>query len=126
MRLAAGRAPHAVLLAALILSGSVSCTPKAPPLRGSVAPLTLRLPRDELAQGHRKVVFTWHYTDPDFDLRGDGAARISAPDSVRLDFFLPNGLGGRAVVIGNDVRAPGMNMMKGLVPPPPLLWGALG
>ncbi|MDQ6887856.1 MAG: hypothetical protein M3068_11260 [Gemmatimonadota bacterium] len=106
----------------------MGCPPKAPPLRGSVAPVSLRLPPDELPPGggHRKMVFTWHYTDPDFDLHGDGAARIAAPDSVRLDFFLPNGLGGRAVVIGSEVRTPGIELVKGLVPPPPFLWGTLG
>jgi hypothetical protein len=59
--------------------------------------------------------------------RGDGAARIAYPDSVRLDFFLAGGLGGgSAVLIGDSLTAPGGDMVRKLVPPPTLLWAALG
>jgi hypothetical protein len=59
--------------------------------------------------------------------RGEGAARIAAPDSVRLDFFLAGGFGGgAAVLIGDSLRLPGSDFAARLVPPPPLLWAALG
>jgi hypothetical protein len=59
--------------------------------------------------------------------RGEGAARVASPDSARLDFFLSGGLGaGAALLIGDTVRAPGPDIVRRLVPPPPLLWGALG
>ena len=49
------------------------------------------------------------------------------PDSARLDFFLAGGLGGgRAVLVGDDLSAPGGAMVDRLVPPAPLMWGALG
>ena len=60
-------------------------------------------------------------------MRGDGVARIAAPDSARIDFFLDGGLGGgRAILIGDKVRIPGMNLMARFLPPPPLLWATLG
>lgn len=61
--------------------------------------------------------------------RGDGAARIAAPDSARLDFFLGGGFGqGGAVLIGDSLRTPGgvADLARRLVPPPTLLWAVLG
>lgn len=58
---------------------------------------------------------------------GDGAARSAFPDSARVDFFLQGGLGsGAAVLIGQQLRAPGPAALRRIVPPPPLLWAALG
>ena len=37
--------------------------------------------------------------------RGDGAARIAAPDSARLDFFLAGGFGGGAAVLDRRLAA---------------------
>lgn len=61
--------------------------------------------------------------------RGDGAARIASPDSARLDFFLGGGFGsGAAVLIGDQLRVPSGadDVSRRFVPPPPMLWGALG
>jgi hypothetical protein len=74
-------------------------------------------------------VFRWQLEDPDFIARGEGAARIAPPDSARLDFFLAGGLGsGAAVLIDRDLRLPSAaeDLARRLIPPPPLLWGALG
>ncbi|MDQ3997394.1 MAG: hypothetical protein M3303_10310 [Gemmatimonadota bacterium] len=72
-------------------------------------------------------MFTWELRDPEFHIRGEGAARLAAPDSARLDFFVGGGLGaGRAVLIGQSVRTPGGDLVRRLVPPAPLLWAALG
>lgn len=58
---------------------------------------------------------------------GEGAARSAFPDSARVDFFLQGGLGsGAAVLIGQQLRAPGPAALRRIVPPPPLLWAALG
>lgn len=87
------------------------------------------LPRVELSPGYRRVVFNWQLDDPDFTARGDGAARVAPPDSARLDFFLAGGsASGAALLIGNELRLPprGEDMARRLVPPPPLLWAALG
>jgi hypothetical protein len=85
------------------------------------------LPPAELPAGHRRVVFTWELRDPDFQISGEGVARIASPDSARLDFFVASGLGGgRAVLIGQSLRVPGGDFVRRLVPGPPLLWAALG
>jgi hypothetical protein len=80
-----------------------------------------------LPDGHRRVVFTWELRDPDFHVRGEGVARLASPDSARLDFFVGGGMGGgRAVLIGQSIRAPGGDLVRRLIPPPPLLWAAFG
>lgn len=59
--------------------------------------------------------------------RGDGVARVAWPDSARLDFFLAGGFGsGSAILVGDSLQSPGPDMIRRLVPPPPLLWAALG
>jgi hypothetical protein len=111
-----------VLLVALVFAG---CAPRLKPLGGAPAPA--RLPRSELAPGHRRIVFEWDLADRDVTGRGEGVARIAAPDSARLDFFLAGGFGsGGAVLIGDSLRLPGGEMGRRFVPPPPLLWAALG
>lgn len=102
-----------------------ACAPRLAPLSGTVAPV--RLPRAELTSGHQRIVFRWDLDDKEFSARGEGAARIAAPDSVRLDFFLNGGVGhGAAVLLGDTLRAPSPDFVRSLVPPPPLLWAALG
>jgi hypothetical protein len=72
-------------------------------------------------------VFSWELRDPESLVRGEGVARLASPDSARLDFFVGAGLGGgRAVLIGQSVRAPGGDFVRRLIPPAPLLWAALG
>lgn len=113
------------LLPAAIALGFAACAPRLRPLAG--APAAARLPRAELPSGHHRLVFTWELRDPEFHVRGEGVARVAAPDSARLDFFVGGGLGGgRAVLIGQSVRVPGGDFVRRLVPPAPLLWAALG
>jgi hypothetical protein len=108
-----------------IVVSAAACAPRLRPLSG--VPTPLRLPKAELAPGHRRIVFNWELRDPEFHVRGEGVARVASPDSARLDFFLGGGLGGgRAVLIGQSVRAPGGDLVRRLIPPPPLLWAALG
>lgn len=113
-------------LASLVpLAVGSGCVPKAPPLAGAPAPAVV--PRLELPAGHTRFVFDWSYQDPDMQGRGDGAIRAAAPDSARLDLFIAGGLGGAtAVLIGGELRAPGPEAVRKMVPPAPLLWAALG
>jgi hypothetical protein len=107
-----------------IVVGLLACAPTAPPLRGDVAPA--RFPAAELAPVARKIVFRWTYQDRNFRVRGEGVARVAPPDSARLDFFIDGGLGGgRAVLVGDTLRAPD-DQVEDFVPSPPLLWAALG
>lgn len=107
--------------------GLVACAPPAArPLAGAPAP-SVALPGSELAPGHRQIVFNWEYEQGDARMRGDGVVRIAPPDSARLDLFLGGGYGGgAAVLIGDSLRAPLVEAARRLIPPPPMLWAALG
>ena len=109
------------------LLAAAACAPRLQPLGGALAPAVL--PAASLEPGHKRVVFRWALDDRDFSARGEGAARISSPDSARLDFFVGGGLAsGAAVLIGGELRLPTRadELTRRLVPPAPLLWGALG
>lgn len=113
------------LLAGIVLLVAVACAPRLTPLTGAPVPVE-RLPRTRVSPGHHKIVFNWELDDREMSGRGEGAARIAAPDSARLDFFLAGGLGGAAVLVGDSLRTPGGDMARRLIPPPTLLWAALG
>ena len=110
----------------LILVGALGCVPPAPPLKGVLAP-DRSLPSLQLASGHRQLVFKWEYQEGDIAARGDGSVRTAAPDSARLDFFLGGGLGaGAALLIGDSLRSPHVELARRYIPPSPMMWAALG
>lgn len=111
-----------------MLLALAACAPRLEPLRGDVAPRS-GLPKAELPEGHRRIVFRWELDDPDLVARGEGAARLASPDSARLDFFLGGGVAsGAAVLIGTELRLPSRTegVSRKLVPPAPMLWASLG
>ena len=109
-----------------IALAAFACAPRARPLAGTVAP-ERALPVIELVGKHRRIVFRWDYEENAFMARGEGAARISSPDSARVDLFLNGGIAvGRAVLIGNKLRATNQEQVERFLPPPPLMWAALG
>jgi hypothetical protein len=113
-------------IAALGLLIAVSaCAPRLTPLTGAPVPAE-RLPRSVLSPGHYTLVFDWELDDRGLSARGDGAARIATPDSVRLDFFLAGGFNGAAILIRDSLDAPGGDMVRRFIPPPTLMWAALG
>ncbi len=119
-RFAAARA-----MAVIVALSLAACAPKAPPLAGTVAPASI--PATRLPPVHRKLVFLWSYTDQDFRAKGDGAARVAPPDSVRIDLFVGGGFGsGSAVLVGDRLEARGDERMHAYLPPVPFLWAALG
>jgi len=102
------------------------CAPRAKPLEGTPAP-ERSLPRIELPGKHRRIVFRWDYEENALIARGEGAVRASAPDSARVDLFLNGGITvGRAILIGNTIRATNQEQVERFLPPPPLMWAALG
>lgn len=106
---------------------TLGCAPRLRPLPGVTASPVL--PKAELPAGHRRIVFRWELTDADIIARGEGAARIAGPDSVRLDFFLGGGVGGgAAILIRNELslQEAASDITRRLVPTPPLLWASLG
>jgi hypothetical protein len=108
-----------------LLIGVSGCAPRLTPLTGAPVPAE-RLPRSVLSPGHYTLVFDWELDDRGLSGRGDGAARIAAPDSARLDFFLGGNFGGAAILIRDSLDAPGGDMVRRFIPPPTLMWAALG
>lgn len=103
----------------------VACSPRARPLVGTLSPQ--RVPASELPPVHRKIVFQYDYSQPELRIRGDGVARISAPDSARLDFFVNGESTGHALLVGDELRLQdGQESIRKFLPPAPLLWAALG
>jgi hypothetical protein len=113
---------------AIALAVLGACAPRAHPLAGAPTP-TVRFPDTRLRGPARRTVFKWEYKDQDgFSALGEGLARIVAPDSVRMDFFLTGGVGGGgwAILVGDRLSTPGPDVVRRLVPPAPLLWATLG
>ncbi len=114
-----------VALAAIVGILVGACLPRLTPLSGAPAPA--RMPTPRIAAGHWEMMFSWELEDPELGGKGEGVARIAAPDRVRLDFFLAGGfISGAAVVIGDSLRLPSLEVVRRLIPPPPMLWAALG
>ena len=110
---------------ALALTLASGCAPRLKPLGGELTPIAM--PRTEMARGHRQIIFDWEYSDQDMSGKGNGVARVAYPDSGRLDFFLAGGFaGGAAVLIGDSLQVPGIDLFRRLIPPPTLLWAVLG
>jgi hypothetical protein len=80
------------------------------------------------AAGKTLLRFGWQYRDASSSVRGSGSIRITAPDSLRLDFRGPLGQGrGAAVVIARrTVWADPADQVEKFVPNFHLLWGMLG
>ena len=113
----------ALCLAIAVIAG---CGRRAAPLAG-VPSLERALPVIELPTKHRRIVFRWDYEENSLIARGEGAVRASAPDSARVDLYLNGGiLVGRAILIGNTIRATNQDQVERFLPPPPLMWAALG
>lgn len=108
------------------LFAAIACAPAAAPLKGVLAP-DRSLPALTLPPGHRHIVFKWEYEEGEVAARGDGSVRIAPPDSARLDFFLGGGLGaGAAILIGDSLRTPNVELARRYIPPTPMMWASLG
>src|SRR6476620_7696221 len=102
------------------------CAPRAVPLKGAPAP-ERALPVLQLAPGHRKIVFHWDYQENSLMANGDGAIRVAAPDSARVDLFLNGGVFlGNATLIGDELRAPNQAQVAKVLPPAAMMWAVLG
>jgi len=113
------------LLSALLLF-SAGCARQAVPLVGTPAP-ERKLPVIELPAGHRRIVFRWDYEENALIVRGEGSIRVASPDTARMDLFLNGGVAvGRALLIGNTLRATNQAQVERVLPPPPMMWAALG
>ncbi len=114
---------NAIALSALALS---ACAPRAVPLQGTPVPAA-SLPVINLAPGHRRLVFRWDYEENSLIARGVGAIRVASPDSARVDLFLDGGIAvGNAILIGDKLRATNQSQVQRFLPPPPMMWAAIG
>jgi hypothetical protein len=107
-----------------LLQAACASAPRAGPLTG--VPVAREVPDTRLAPGYRRLIFGWEYKERLFSARGDGVARIAAPDSVRIDLFLENGSsGGFVILIADSLTALARDEARNALPPEPMLWAAL-
>lgn len=73
-----------------------------------------------------RIRFEWQLNEGGQRVRGQGVARVEPPYRARLDLFLDNGetVISAAMVDGELRLPPGSS--NDILPPPDLLWGALG
>ena len=111
---------------AFVLAGIAGgCAPRVAPLKGAPAP-NRALPNIPLPGTHRRIVFRWDYEENSILAHGEGSIRASAPDSARVDLFLNGGIAvGHAILIGDSLRG-NVDQIRRVLPPPPMLWAALG
>ncbi len=93
----------------------------------NVQEVVLRAESNERLQVPQQVVFDWAMNERGgARVDGQGVARMEPPFRARLDLFLGNGEpAGAAAMVDDDLRLP-TNMPPSVLPPPNLLWGALG
>lgn len=141
MRAAPGKAtaapvrPRAVRSAgaALLLLGLLAVTGCAgrAPLGSPIAPDDAALAADALRDATRLdgpllIRFDWDVIEQGSRGSGEGVARVEPPYRARLDLFLRNGTTvARAALVDDQLLLP-RGVPEGLIPPPGLLWAALG
>ncbi len=78
--------------------------------------------------GNRHLKFKFKFKDPKGKVGGRGAARIAAPDSLRLDMQGPFGMGKGAAMVNGDSTEwiKGPDAIKRIVPDFRLMWSMLG
>jgi hypothetical protein len=109
----------------LMVATAAACAPRARPLVG--VETSSAIPRTPLPAVPQLYRFDWTYEDDTFDVKGDGVVRTGPPERARLDLFIANGYGnGMAILEGDSLFVPGIDMIRRFLPPPPLLWAALG
>ncbi len=120
--------PRFLVVVLIIAATASGCTPKLAPLANATpVPRAEPLPVIQLPRHNQRIVFNWRLQESELEVHGEGAARIAAPDSARVDLFVAGGLGsGVAWVIGDQMRLDAPDALKRVLPPPAFLWAALG
>jgi hypothetical protein len=118
-------AASAPVLISVLMMGPSGCVPSLRPLTGAPTPAVV--PKTAIPPGYHRIIFDWELDDREVSARGEGIARLSSPDSARLDLFLAGGFGsGAAVLIDDSLQVTAGNLTRRFIPPPPLLWATLG
>lgn len=122
------RAARSAAALALGLAGSACAAPPPPPPVPALDAerVALLLEVATRLEEPARVLFEWSVSETDLRVGGRGVARVEAPYHARLDLFLGSGeTVVRAALVEDDLRLPA-GAPEGLIPPPDLLWGALG
>lgn len=121
------RAGRRVVLLAL-LTATAACASSAPvsderPV--DAGQLARSAERASAIDAPYRILFEWSLNEPGRRLEGRGVARIEPPYRARLDLFAGNGERvAAAALVDSELRVPGND--TSFLPPPALLWGALG
>ncbi len=127
MRTMFERAQVALLLAvaAAACGGSGVPAQQAGPPATDSSLVSEAMSRNQLP-GPLQIVFAWALQERESKFSGDGVTRVAPPDRARLDLFGPRGEGYlSAAFVAGEVRLP-PGAPSTPLPPPPLLWSALG
>ncbi|HUQ18010.1 MAG TPA: hypothetical protein VM099_00235 [Gemmatimonadaceae bacterium] len=110
----------------LIVFALSACAPRVTPMNGPATP-ERKLPAIPMLGGHHRISFRWDYEENSLLTHGEGAIRTASPDTARVDLFLVGGIfAGYAVLIGDSLRGPNIDRIRRLLPPPAMLWAAIG
>lgn len=121
----ARRARVGAVLAGVLVAGS-ACAPRVAPL-GGIPVEHAAVPVPAWYTEPQLMRLRWQYRDDTFGAQGEGVVRLLPPNRARLDLFIANGYGGgMALLDGDALFVPGIDVIGRFLPPPPLLWGALG
>lgn len=112
------------MIAALAIGGSAACSARVGP--DEVQPgVEAQVLQQTSLDRPWFAVFDWSLRDGRSNFEGSGAARL-LPDSARLDLFGPQDVAYlSALLLGDRLLIPD-GVPRDVVPPAPLLWGALG
>lgn len=118
------RIPWRILAAAPLLA---ACAARSAPPAGPPDPELAREAVEATAPRRTvQILFDWNVRERDARFSGRGVARVQSPYHARLDLFGPRGEGYlTAALVQDDLRLPPA-AQDAPVPPPPLLWSALG
>jgi hypothetical protein len=117
----------AMLFTALLLSAA--CASRGPVVIGPVGDpegAASDLRRQTGLEEPLRIVFAWRLNDGGQRVEGRGVARVEPPNKARLDLFLDNGeTVVSAAIVEGELRLP-PGSPDDILPPPALMWGALG
>lgn len=115
------------ILAPIVATALLACAARSEPQVMPVNPETERAAIQANAPASPlRIIFDWEAREREGRFTGQGAARIEAPERARLDLFGPRGESYlSAAIVAGEIRLPPSTAGE-IVPPPALLWGALG
>jgi hypothetical protein len=127
-RASLARLPMALVTMALVSAALSGCASRAAPVRPAEdpAPIVRGVESEIPLDRPYRIVFRWSFQEPGARMSGQGVARVEPPFRARLDLFASNGERvATAALLDHELRIPsGMDGVP--LPPPAMLWGALG